>query len=405
MKGLLAGIACFIFLGSTASAQSIYSSQGLGSLNSQGNPNNFAMGGLGIGTPTQWHINTRNPAFLTLNSFSTFEVGVFFNKRKFKGEELTGSDAGGGLNFLAYAFPIKSGFWSTSMGILPYSTVNYDTFSEGTVEGDPNNASFLLDEKGEGGLSSLFWSHGVSISKNLSVGLRSSFIFGSIQRITNVSVFEEDQTTPIGFGTSIDKLESYKGFNFELGLAYRVFLSEKSSLNIGLTAAPESSLNVNFEIEDSTISTANTDFTHPKSLGMGISFQKVNSYVIGLDVETQAWKNANSSINSYQNSLKIVLGGNWTPEFDNVNSYFRRVRYSMGLNYQKLPYIVNNQELIEFGINFGASLPVSGYSSLDLAFRAGKLGETNNGLIKETYFKVVIGATINDRWFVKRKYD
>jgi len=40
-----------------------------------------------------------------------------------------------------------------------------------------------------------------------------------------------------------------------------------------------------------------------------------------------------------------------------------------------------------------------------MAFKIGQLGETNNGLIKETYFKVVLGATINDRWFIKRKYD
>ena len=91
--------------------------------------------------------------------------------------------------------------------------------------------------------------------------------------------------------------------------------------------------------------------------------------------------------------------------YDNVSSFWKRAKYSAGFNYHKLPYIVNNQALIDFGINFGASLPVNGYSSLDLAFKWGQLGETTNGLIKETYYKVVLGATINDRWFIKRKYD
>lgn len=407
MKGLIAGLACFIFFGSTVFSQSIYSAQGIGSLNSQGNPNNFAMGGLGIGTPTTWNINTKNPAYLVLNPFSTFEIGLSFDKRNFKGEGISESDAGGGLNFLAYAFPIKPNVWSSSVGILPYSTVNYDAFSEGSIEGAPNNATYLLDQKGEGGLTNFFWSNAVAVNKNLSIGLKSSFIFGSIQRVTNVLVFEEidSENVPLDLAISIDNLESYKGFDFELGIAYRVFLSESSFLNVGLTASPKSSLNVSYTEEDSVVNTENGDFMLPKTLGMGVSYQKLNSFSVGLDVETQSWKDAHPNSNNYDNSLKMILGGSWTPDYNNVNSYLRRIRYSMGFNYQKSPYIVNNQGLTEFGINFGASLPVSGYSSFDLAFKMGQLGETSNGLIKETYFKVVIGATINDRWFIKRKYD
>ena len=69
------------------------------------------------------------------------------------------------------------------------------------------------------------------------------------------------------------------------------------------------------------------------------------------------------------------------------------------------PYVVNDITINDFGINFGASLPVSGFSSIDLAAKFGRLGTTDNGLIKESYYQIVIGATINDRWFIKRKYD
>lgn len=416
MKGLIAGIACLLFLGSAVSAQSIYSSQGLGLINNQGNPSNFAMGGLGIATPTLWNINTKNPAYLTLNPFSTFEVGLNFDRRNFSGDGISGSDAGGGLNFLAYAFPIKPGKWSSSFGILPYSTVNYDIFSEGSIEGAPNNSTFLIDQKGEGGLANLFWSNGVAVNKNLSLGFKSQFIFGSIERETKVAIFEQFafentdgqlDTVLVSFSSdvNVENIESYKGVAFQFGLAYRVFLAETKLLNFGLIMNPRSSLSGTIERQDSSVTSFNNFSTLPASFGIGISYQEPDFFSIGFDFETQAWKNAYSDDANYQNSTKIVLGASWTPDYDNVNSYIKRIRYSMGLNYQELPYIVNNQGLTDFGINFGASLPVSGYSSFDMAFKFGQLGETSNGLIKETYFKVVIGATINDRWFIKRKYD
>ena len=77
----------------------------------------------------------------------------------------------------------------------------------------------------------------------------------------------------------------------------------------------------------------------------------------------------------------------------------------MGLSMRQLPYLENNTEINDFGINFGVSFPVSGYSSLDAAFKYGFRGTTDNNLIQERYFQVVIGATINDRWFIKRRYD
>jgi hypothetical protein len=66
---------------------------------------------------------------------------------------------------------------------------------------------------------------------------------------------------------------------------------------------------------------------------------------------------------------------------------------------------VNDTEINDFGINFGASFPTGGYSSMDASFKIGSRGTTDNNLIRENYMQFVIGATINDRWFIKRRYD
>jgi len=61
--------------------------------------------------------------------------------------------------------------------------------------------------------------------------------------------------------------------------------------------------------------------------------------------------------------------------------------------------------LKDFGINFGLSLPVARYSSLDLGVKLGKRGDINTNTVVENYFKIYFGVTFNDQWFIKRKFD
>jgi len=414
MKRILAGVTCFVILGHMVQAQSIYSFQGLGSLNHQGMPNNVAMGEVGIGIPTVWHINTQNPANLVYNTFSTFQVGLELDRRTFSGEDISGKGTDGGLRFLGYAFPIKPGTWSSSFGILPYSSVSYNTFSDGEVPNTGGAVSQVSDNRGEGGLTHFFWANGFRIKKRFMVGVRANYTFGSIEKTSTISIGGTD--VPIS-NVNYKEFEFYSDLNFLFGFGYRHVLSEGKYLNFGLTYTPKSPINGTSELSLIRLSTSGQEietvevgsqsiqFDLPSALGLGVSYQKLNVYTIGIDVENHTWSNAGAPGQQYNNAFKIALGGAWTPDYDNVNSYWMRTRYSLGFNYQKLPYIVKNQALTDFGINFGASLPVSGFSSMDLAFKWGQLGESTNGLIKETYFKIVLGATINDRWFIKRKYD
>ncbi len=412
MKKIIAGFACLLLVGFTVCGQSIYSFEGLGSLEHQGMTNNVGMGEIGIGAPTIWHINTQNPANLVYNSFSTFQLGIEVDQRDFTGQDISGSDTRGGLRFLNYAFPIVAGKWSSSIGILPYSTVNYNTFSEGPIAGS-DDVTQVSDNRGEGGLTHFYWANGFKIKKLL-VGVRANYTFGSINRESTISVGGTEVPVSI---ISYQDQESYSDLNFQFGLGYRHVLSEKNFLHFGATYSPQSKLNgtseillvrlssTGREIDSQDILTSNVNSDLPTSFGFGMSYQRLNSVTIGLDIEVQQWKNIERGDDSFNNFNKIAFGADWIPDYDDVNSYFQRARYSIGLNRTRLPYIVNDQALTDFGINFGASLPVSSFSSLDLAFKIGQLGESGNGLIRENYYKIVLGATINDRWFIKRRYD
>lgn len=414
MKGLIkAGLTCFIFIGHFVHGQSIYSFQGLGTLEHQGMSNNVGMGGLGIGSPTIWHINTQNPANLVFNTFSTFQVGIQGDGRTFSGDNISGSDFDGGLRFMAYAFPIKPGKWSSSFGILPFSSVSYNTFTQSTVDGDPEVTQFI-NESGEGGLTNFYWAHGFAVNNNFKLGIRFNYRFGSINKESQIAIGGGDVlSNTISF---LDQT-SFSDIDFSLGTAYRHILTEQTTLNFGMTFSSSSKLNgrniqelmrlsgTGAIIESREINNSTQEFELPRTLGLGISYQGLNKFLIGIDFESQAWSNSSDAAFDFQNQTKFVIGGRWIPDHDNISSYFKRATYRLGFNYTKIPYVVNNESINDFGINFGASLPVSGFSSIDLAAKFGQLGTTSNGLIKESYYQVVIGATINDRWFIKRKYD
>ena len=386
-------VALTLLLSVVANSQSIYSFEGLGSLEHQGMPNNFGMGEVGIGTPSAFNINTQNPANLLYNRFSSFQVGIELDRRIFEGEDVTGEDFNGSLRFIGYAFPIKPGKWVSSFGVLPYSTVRYNSFSEGVVEGTDGEVERVIDNRGSGGLTSLYWSNGWAIYKSLYFGIRSNFTFGSINRQTKSIILGEDIQIN---NTTLEETSAYSDLNVQLGLSYRKNLSDSRFLYFGMTYSPESVISGTETLELNRLTTSDAELetlslgesgiqeSFPTSIGFGVSYKRANLFTIGVDYEFQDWSSQRAS---FQNLTKLSVGAEWIPDYDNINSGLKRARYRFGFNILQLPYVVNDQSLRDFGINFGASLPVNVVSSLDLGFKWGRLGEISENSIRKPILK------------------
>jgi len=51
-------------------------------------------------------------------------------------------------------------------------------------------------------------------------------------------------------------------------------------------------------------------------------------------------------------------------------------------------------------------LPLGGtFSNLNMGVEYGRKGTTKANLVQENYTNVVMSLSLNDKWFVKRKYD
>ena len=177
-------------------------------------------------------MNLLNPALLTSNTLSSFQVGIEGEVRRFRTVDQSNSQAGVNLRYLAMSMPIVSkGRWVTSFALLPLSTVNYHTTAYSELDGPLDSRT---DFYGDGGLSQFVWGNGFRIGKSLNVGFKASYVFGSVTSIGEERlVLDSLNDSADNFIIAHTQATAYSDFRFAFGASYRVTLSEGKSLNFG----------------------------------------------------------------------------------------------------------------------------------------------------------------------------
>ncbi|BDC98003.1 membrane protein [Persicobacter psychrovividus] len=442
---VLLWIACS-FQAAAQMAQTPYSSMGIGSLNPQGFASNQGKAGVGIAQSSPWFINNLNPALLSNVNLTLIEVGGSYDGRTVHDEQYSQFSGSGNLSYISIAFPIMAGKWTMNFGFNPYSNINY-RINQGTspvMTGPlaPDGSAYIYRSQslqGEGGLRTAYWSNGVRLNKNFSIGLKASYLFGFYTR-EQISSYRDERAFDLdpsvaeeafrfSYLTAYQDKISVSDLAVQLGGRYRGKIGEKKWLNIGLTYDVQADLSGSREIAlERRVSTGNpyapevirqpilddpgytTDL--PAKLGVGLAFEKEYKYSIALDFTQQDWSNhlQNSGSDAYSlgNAYKLALGGEFTPDMFSVRSYFSRVAYRAGLSFEQTPYLILNDNggstnVTEMAVSAGASFPV-GYNFLSVAGAAG-VRDGGDNAFRENYFQITLGVTFSERWFIRRKYD
>jgi len=401
--------------GTAQTGNSPYSRFGLGELAPAGSVYSLGMGGLGVAVSSPVYINSINPALMARNRVVSFEASFFGERKTVANSQQTRQHSGGNLAYLAFAFPITKK-WTAGVGLRPLSIVNYTLVREQRL---PNTPSFVeYTFRGVGSVSQAYLSSGVEVYKGLYLGAEAAFNFGVIRTESRSKLLDNNQSYSVEL---LDRL-NFGGVTYKLGAMYRLKLNKETSLNIGATQTFGKNVRVtqfqslqrlraNDEVASADTllpSTANR-VRFPQSTSFGLSLERSLHYTIGVEFTRQKWSEYRglgiSEDNSLTDTYRLGIGGEWIPNIQSVNNYFARVAYRAGGYYQQQPIILNGQQIEEFGINFGLSLPVNrSFSSLNLAFTYGLRGTTDNGLIREDFFRVNVGLTVNDPlWFQRRK--
>ena len=399
-----------------------YSSLGLGNISPQGFMAQEFMGGVGVSNTGSFIMNNINPALIARNKNTILDIALYGQQFSIKNSITKQQELTGSISHIAVLFPVYKKYWTTQLGFKPYSNVEYLYTRTARIPGNQDFTATYTYE-GSGGLNSFFWGNGFTITKNVYVGAKINYLFGNITNEvgTQVNVGGADPKT------ILSNRVVFSNILLNLGAAATFPLKNKSNINVGASFDLGQNIGVKRSIfserrdptnatlsQDTLLLNSKVNINLPYKLRLGVSYEKPSTYTFGVDVFTQAWKNYSDGTTpnpdlKFQNSTGVAVGAEITPNFKSGN-FFKRSTYRLGTQYQKTAYLLNGQSINEFGISFGTSLPVGisqvGLTYINLGLTLGQRGTTNVGLIQENYFKITLGATINDLlWFNRPKIE
>lgn len=394
-----------------------YSRFGIGDISDNNNAWAFSMGQTSLSFSSPFHINHSNPA-----TYTGFDSTSFIFEGGFNGEFVTlqsnyqkTNRNYASLGFIQFGVPVTK-WWRSSVGLVPYSDVGYNVAS---IQ-EYNSGTLVRTYSGSGGINQLYWGNAFKIIKNLSVGFNFSYMFGSILREGNV-IFPD---SVFSMNLKARNYTQISDIYLDFGALYKMKLKENLFLNIAAVYAPPNELSAKtsavvntyilasngIEYAKDTLGTAvgyTGTINIPTKIGGGVSLEKPEKFIAGVDFKWQNWEKftAFGYSDSLVNSWQINAGGEIIPDNNNYASYLSRVRYRLGFMYNKTYLNLRDRNLNEYSISLGFGLPLRGVKTmLNIGAQFGMRGTMEEDLIRESYIKVVVGFSIYERWFVKRKY-
>ncbi|MEX2512015.1 MAG: hypothetical protein WD398_03845 [Cyclobacteriaceae bacterium] len=401
-------------------SSSTYSSLGVGEFNNSGLTQNQAMGGLGISFGNGFSVNQVNPAIAVKNTAFSFQAALNYNRLTAATDSGSELLDGGGLSYVAMSFPFVPRKWTMGFGLNQLTGVDYNL----TVNTPVTNTDLVSQNtiEGRGGLSEVYLQSGFQLAKSLSLGIQGAYTFGSTIRTNQLDLLNENLNS-VGISTEYYERLTFSDVTLKGGLYYVQSLGNQKYLNFGAIYHYFGNINGKEfakmgESGQASIPNSPGDVLSddvygnifiPDKLGYGVTYEKINKFAIGIEGQFQdftQYRGFNGAEGNLGKSFKLGLGGQFTPDPFSLESMLSRSTFRAGLEYERLPYVLNDTRVDDIGINFGTSIPIHTMSLLNLAVKVGTRGTVDNGLIRENYLKVSLGLSINDNsWFYKKVFE
>ena len=408
-------------------AYSPYSIYGIGEISKQGTAYNKSMGGVGIATRNKRYINYLNPAAVTARDTLSFmaDFGLSQKNTAFAQDGVKSAKNTFNVYDFVMSFPIyKSSAFM--VGITPFSDVGYDFSS---IETNPdiigNTGNVAYDSYGMGSIYQIFASAGATFWKRFSVGAEVLFLFGNIDKVTNMT-FADASYRSLNSGHDL----TMRGVTGKFGVQYEQKLGSEVSMILGGTYRLGTNMNgystdYKYAVQSSVTDTLRYSVGILKDeglrigdeLGIGVSFKGGEKWSAEFDYLRSDWRNSGmdkapgfSSVgkSSFSSSVSqsFRAGFEIVPNRNDIRYYLRRCAYRAGVYYDQSYYKLDGNDVNTIGITLGVTLPVFRfYNGISLGVDMGQKGSRKNNMIRERYAMFVIGFNIHDIWFQKPRYN
>ncbi|MBS1615332.1 MAG: hypothetical protein JST06_04355 [Bacteroidetes bacterium] len=399
-----------------------YSRYGLGEMTTGTSVLNRGMGYTSTAFQNAAALNTDNPASYPSLRLTTYEAAFTGGLRSIDAGNQNYNTGSLTLSYLRVGIPLgKHG--GMAFGLEPRSHVYYHNVDTAATLINENGGSTIINKNaseytGEGGLNYAFIGGGYSFG-GFSFGANFGYLFGNIRNTSRLVNLDSTKM----LGSDFSRYTRIGGIYWKGGLQWHDTLRNGWNYRLGATLELSQQINASREtygssffyyglqeVQDTAYSLPGQQgkITIPATYSFGAQLGGGN-WSLAADITRTDW-------NQYQNfglsdsvtdkTMRYSLGGEFTPAPGSVYHYFQRVTYRMGFYYGDDYVQLHDTKLNYYGLTVGASFPFKrGADRVHTALEFGRRGTTENGLVQMNYFRLHLGISLNDRWFIKRKYD
>lgn len=379
-----------------------YSVYGIGDLDNGAYNRTSGMGGTGLAIKSSTFLIDNNPASLTglSRSFYVATLGATGRTNTFSGTPIT-SDNNNSKDFWIkrFALAVKvNKFWASGVGFNQFSNVNYNLVGTRFIEGSADAYSVAF--QGDGGLNEYYWTNAVSLGKHFSIGLRSSFIAGSINK--NEILNEANITTTI----KTTQQDYYRNFRFQAGALYDMPINKNWNVALAGRFSPKTGLiydrtltvtENNAAVESNKYLSSGT-FYLPNSYAGGIAVKHGIKSVFAVDYSYEDWSSLNIKDQGWQliSSNRISAGAEFSSYKNDRGILVEKRFYQVG-GYYNMSYLqVRNQPINDWGITVGVGGSLKNQFLYSLSVQGGLRGTTVQNLIRQTFVGFTFSLSYRD---------
>lgn len=402
-------------------SRSPYSVVGLGDLQFTGTIRQTALGQTGIALRDSFEINNLNPASYSTLRYTVFEGAYTYTSGRISNSLSGANTTNGTFSYFMLGFPLwqKMG-WGFSMGLQPYTGLGYNV----RLRSSFNNVETLTDMSGRGGLTRVYAGTGIRIFKGLSAGFNFSYLFG---QTTQTNLLSADAASNF-FSISNERVTSIGDFMTDFGLQYTFKPATNYRATMGLvmqqatslratqdyvyrTTTPDGSFTID-TIDQSLNNRGAIDL--PLIYGGGISIKHLDAesnqdhWIFTLQAKQGMWQDFRffNSPDSMVNNLQINAGFSIIPVPTKGKNVLARTEYRLGFRVDNGNIRLSGTNISTMGVSAGLGVPLGkSRSKLNITAEYLRRGTHEQNLLREEYFRLSLGITILDRWFMRYRYD
>ncbi len=393
-----------------------YSRYGIGETRNGVNTLLKGMGSISSAYAHPFAVNTDNPASYSFLKLTTYELGAEASSRTIISGNQSIPTGTATISYLNIGVPVgKNG--GLVLGLKPFTRVYYNIADTTNI---PNIGPSVISYSGDGSTNFAFIG-GAYNYQGFSLGFNFGYLFGTTR---NSSLLIANSDTASAYNADFSRYTKVGGVYSKFGAMYQGKLKENLEICIGGTATLKQNLNASRDDYQVAFRTGGGVTTYDTSIGtkgvagkvelpfsysFGVQLLSGIKWAAGFDFTSTNWSQYRSfgAVDSLTDrTFRIAIGGEYTPSTETRTGYLSRVTYRIGGYYGKDPVRIRNTTQNYYAFTAGASLPFKrSPDRVHLGLEIGRRGQEINGLFRENFFRFSAGISLNDKWFVKRKYE